>query len=103
MNKQVYRFFDSSLTVPNKTTDKCLTRMYFFNLYLPDSQIAARSSANCPESDVEVSWIQYKDNCYAILMTLHNNSVFSNTHAQNVCQELGMYLHLKACFERYSF
>ncbi|KAB5559385.1 hypothetical protein PHYPO_G00028380 [Pangasianodon hypophthalmus] len=51
-------------------------------------QIAAKSSVNCPESNGEVSWIQYKDNCYAIVMTLYNYSVFSNHHAQNVCKEL---------------
>ncbi|XP_060735001.1 lymphocyte antigen 75 [Tachysurus vachellii] len=53
------------------------------------SQIAAQSSVNCPESNGEVSWIQYKDSCYAIVMTMSNYTVFSNEHAKNICRELG--------------
>ncbi|XP_053490898.1 lymphocyte antigen 75 [Ictalurus furcatus] len=52
------------------------------------SQVAARSSVNCPASNGDVSWLQYKDHCYAIVRTLSNYSVFSNNHAQNVCKEL---------------
>ncbi|TSS35876.1 Lymphocyte antigen 75 [Bagarius yarrelli] len=52
-------------------------------------QIAAASSVNCPESNGDVSWIQYKENCYAIIMTLSNHTVFSIQHALNVCKELG--------------
>lgn len=70
-------------------------------MFLSESQIAPSSSVNCPKSDGEVSWLQYKDSCYAIVMTLKNTSVFSSMQAQNVCKELGMYLHLKACFERH--
>ncbi|XP_053369706.1 lymphocyte antigen 75 [Clarias gariepinus] len=54
----------------------------------PTPHIAAQSSDNCPESNREVSWLQYKGNCYAIVMTMYNNSVFSNKHAQNVCKDL---------------
>ncbi|KAI5101821.1 lymphocyte antigen 75, partial [Silurus meridionalis] len=51
-------------------------------------------NVNCPESNGEVSWIQYKDFCYAIVMTMYNTSVFSNMNAQNVCKELEPSSHL---------
>ncbi|XP_058256916.1 lymphocyte antigen 75 isoform X1 [Hemibagrus wyckioides] len=53
------------------------------------SQVAAQSSINCPGSNGEVSWIQYKDSCYAIVMTMSNYTVFSIEHAQNICMDLG--------------
>lgn len=81
--------------------DECINLHEFYFMSLAESQVAAQSSINCPESNGEVSWIQYKDSCYAIVMTMSNYTVFSIEHAQNICKDLGMYLHLKFWFKRY--
>ncbi|KAK3561497.1 hypothetical protein QTP86_005998 [Hemibagrus guttatus] len=75
------------------TAVSCLTEMEGAICYnaisQQKSQLAAQSSVNCPESNAEVSWIQYKDSCYAIVMTMSNYTVFSIDHAQNICKDLG--------------
>ncbi|XP_060797712.1 lymphocyte antigen 75 [Neoarius graeffei] len=74
----------------NWTAVNCLAEMEGAICYKSrkKSPFVAPSSANCPESNGEVSWLQYKDNCYAIIMNLYNYSVFSKEHAQNVCTAL---------------